>query len=61
MSGICPPCREDRHEAHQSTYVVEIVRKGLVMRTKRVTCSCVCLKPEGWRGTPQNVPRWRER
>lgn len=58
MSGVCPPCREDRHEGHLSHYTVEVVRKGLVMRTRRVLCECVCLRPEGWRGEPQPVPKW---
>lgn len=61
MSGVCPPCREDHHEAHQSTYSVEVRRKGLVVKTRKVTCGCVCLKPAGWRGDPTRVPKWGSR
>ena len=58
MTGTCPPCREDKHEAHQGTYTVETRRKGHGTGSRKVVCACPCLQPEGWRGVPQNVPRW---
>lgn len=59
--GVCEPCREDHHARCTSVYNVDVVRKGVRMKTRKVTCECVCKAPPGWRGEPQPVPRWTPR
>lgn len=56
--SLCRPCREDDHDHHRSHEVVSFKRKGKTVGSHRVECDCPCLRPAGWRGEAQPVPKW---
>ena len=62
--ALCGNCREDYHNLCQSK--VHLPRNDRPHKTRRyeakgsghvADCECVCGQPEGWRGTPQPLPR----
>jgi len=59
--ALCDPCREGRHGQHRGSDSRPIKRKGLVMKTREVKCSCVCVLKEDWRGIPQDAPKWERK
>jgi hypothetical protein len=59
MSGMCSPCKLNEHERCSGRIQTEIFRKGLKVGTHDGACGCYCKAPDGWRGTPQPLPRSR--
>ncbi len=47
--GLCNPCREERHKHHTPTDYRTIRRKGLDVKSRTITCECVCRLPSNWR------------